>query len=237
MSFYTQFAPFYEQAFPFREEVYSFLRERALTPGGAVLDAGCGPGHYCGRFLQDGFRVTGIDLDQKMIDAAVEAYPRVKFHCMDISRLDRLQEQFSLIYAIGNVLAHLPADPLERLLSAIHEALPEGGSWIVQVVNWDYLLTLGAYEFPAKRLSGGNAEFRRRYTSISAGRALFEVELVAAGETLFSDQSTLYPCVLSRFMELHEAAGFSCQGVHGGFDCSPFSPKRNSGLVMVFKKM
>ncbi len=236
MSFYTRFAPCYEQAFPFRQEVYAFLREHAGAPGGTVLDAGCGPGHYCGRFLQEGFRVTGIDLDRAMIDGASAAYPGGAFHCMDITAIDALREQFGLIYSIGNVLAHLPQESLEGFLLRVYKALGEGGWWILQVVNWDYLLALDEYQFPVKFLSGGEAEFHRRYSAISPERALFEVELVSSGKTIFCDRSTLYPVVSSRFMQLHEAAGFFCEGVYGGFDRSPFTPQRNSGLVMVFRR-
>jgi 2-polyprenyl-3-methyl-5-hydroxy-6-metoxy-1,4-benzoquinol methylase len=87
MSFYSEFACWYEQIFPFREEVYLFLREHAVPPGCAVLDAGCGPGHYCRRFHQDGFRPTGMDLDPEMIAAAAGTSPAVAFHCMDITEL------------------------------------------------------------------------------------------------------------------------------------------------------
>jgi SAM-dependent methyltransferase len=54
MSLYSEFAPWYEQLFPFREEVYLFLSEYAGTSGSTILDAGCGPGHYCARFQHDG---------------------------------------------------------------------------------------------------------------------------------------------------------------------------------------
>ncbi len=236
MSFYSDFAPYYELVFPFREEVYSFLKEHAGRYGGAVLDAGCGPGHYCGMLLRDGFRVTGIDLDRMMIDSAAAAYPQGIFQCMDIAGIASLQSSFALVYSIGNVLAYLSFEKIEAFLADVYAALESGGFWIVQVVNWDYLLTLKDYTFPVKTLDGGAVTFHRCYSQISPEGVVFEVQLTVEGETVFNDQSHLYPFTSDRLLHLHQAAGFSLAGVYAGFDKSAFSKDRYSGLIMVFQK-
>ena len=236
MSFYSWFAPYYELVFPFREEVYSFLREHAGRYGSAVLDAGCGPGHYCGMFLRDGFRVTGIDLDRMMIDAASAAYPQGVFQCMDIAGIASLQSSFKLVYSIGNVLAHLPFESMEAFLADVYAALEPGGGWIVQVVNWDYLLTLLDYTFPVKTLGGGVVTFDRCYSQISPERVVFDVQLSVEGKTVFNEQSHLFPFTSDLLLRLHQDAGFSLAGVYGGFDRSEFRKDQNSGLIMVYKK-
>lgn len=236
MSFYSGFAPCYEQIFPFREGVYSFLREYAPPPCGIVLDAGCGTGHYCGRFFCDGYRVTGIDLDPKMIEVASANWPEVSFRCMDISSLGSLQPSFHLIYSIGNVLAHLPSSGLPSFLSTVYDALESGGFWIMQVVNWDYLLTQGEYTFPVKIIDNGTVEFHRRYPLVSPEEAVFEVELSRQGKTLFRERSRLYPVTSERYLRLHGEAGFVAEGLYPGFEKAEFMRDRNSGLVMVFRK-
>ena len=236
MSFYSDFAPYYELVFPFREQVYSFLREHAGVSGGAVLDAGCGPGHYCGMFLREGFRVTGIDLDGMMIDAASAAYPQGVFRCMDIAGIASLQSSFKLIYSIGNVLAHLPFESLEAFLGNVYAALETGGSWIVQLVNWDYLLTLRDYTFPVKVLAEGAVTFQRRYSQISPEGVVFEVLLTVEGKSVFNEQSQLYPFTSDLLLRLHQLAGFSLEGVYAGFDKSEFRKGRDSGLIMSYKK-
>ncbi len=236
MSFYSDFAPYYELVFPFREEVYSFLRERAGRYRGSVLDAGCGPGHYCGMFLLDGFRVTGIDLDRMMIEEASSAYPQGVFRCMDIEGIASLQSSFQLVYSIGNVLAHLPFEKMEAFLADVYASLESGGFWIVQMVNWDYLLTLKDYTFPVKTFSGGEAAFHRCYSQISPEGVIFEVQLSVEGKPVFNDQSYLYPFTSDLLLQLHQAAGFSLAGVYAGFDTSTFRKDRYSGLVMVYQK-
>ncbi len=236
MSFYSDFAPYYELIFPIRQQVYSFLREHAGTSVGAVLDAGCGPGHYCGMFLRDGFRVTGIDLDQMMINAAKAAYPQGIFKCLDIAAVGSLQGSFQLIYSIGNVIAHLPFERLEPFLVDVYAALQVGGFWIVQVVNWDYLLTLKEYTFPVKTIAAETVTFHRRYSQISHERVVFEVQLTAEGITVFHEQSLLYPLNSDALLSAHQGAGFSLAGVYAGFDKSGYRQDRNSGLVMAFTK-
>ncbi len=236
MSFYTEFAPCYEQIFPFREGVYSFLREYVPHHGSSVLDAGCGTGHYCGRFFCDGYQVTGIDLDLKMIEMASAKWPEVSFRCMDISSLGSLQPRFHLIYSIGNVLAHLPSKGLASLLSTVYNTLASGGYWILQVVNWDYLLTQGEYTFPVKKIDNGAVEFHRRYSFVSPEEAVFEVELTRQGKTLFRESTKLYPVASERYLRLHEEAGFVAEGLYPGFERALFRSDRDSGLVMVFRK-
>ena len=237
MSFYSDFAPYYELVFPVREQVYSFLREHAGRSGGAVLDAGCGPGHYCGLFLRDGFQVTGIDLDQMMIDEAFAVYPQGVFRCMDIAGIGSLKRPFQLIYSIGNVLAHLPFASVEPFLSDVYASVETGGYWIVQVVNWDYLMTLKDYTFPIKTSTGGDVTFHRSYTLISPEQVTFEVLLVSEGKTVFSEHSTLYPLTSQAYIRLHQAAGFSLEGVYAGFDKSEFMSNVGTGLIMVYKKL
>lgn len=236
MSFYTQFAPYYSQVFPFRDEVYRFLRGYAGETGSELLDAGCGPGFYCGRFAHDGFRATGVDLDSGMIAEAMQAFPLATFRCMDISEAGLLDATFQMIYSVGNVLAYLSPERLQLFLATVYEKLSPGGFWVFQVVNWDYLLTLQEYTFPVKSIGSGDVEFHRSYPLISPACVTFEVELLSEGKRLFHEESTLYPLCEEPFLQQHVEAGFSIEGVYGGFDKHPFIKSRNSALIMVFQK-
>ncbi|NTV99280.1 MAG: class I SAM-dependent methyltransferase [Chlorobiaceae bacterium] len=235
-SFYSEFAPCYEQVFPFREEVYSFLTGFALPEGSRLLDLGCGPGHYCGRFFLDGFRAEGVDLDPKMIEAASAAYPEATFRCIDIADPAAFDSRYRMIYCIGNVLSHLNPSQFRNFLGNVHMALEKGGCWIFQVVNWDYLLTLKEYVFPEKKIADGKTSFYRSYPVITEKKVVFDVRLVSGGDTVFQESSLLYPSTSDFYKKQHESAGFDLEGTYAGFDRSVFRKERNSGLVMVFRK-
>lgn len=42
----------------------------APAPGASVIDVGCGTGYFTRRFARDGHTVTGVDLDQSMLEVA-----------------------------------------------------------------------------------------------------------------------------------------------------------------------
>lgn len=236
MSLYSEFSAYYEETFPLREEVYRFLKSYLPENGGHVLDLGCGPGHYCGKFQKDGYSAFGIDLDPEMIKTAQTKYPDCTFSCMSISQIDRLNEKFDFVYSIGNVLAHIPSDELAELLPKIKNMLHDGGYWIFQTVNWDYLLSLEHYTFPVKTLSGGSITFHRKYDPISESKVIFQTAMKSGEKALFEEAVTLYPLRSEAYHQIHQNAGFDLCNLYADFAKKPFDRNANSGLVAVFRK-
>jgi SAM-dependent methyltransferase len=236
MSFYSKFAGYYEQVFPFREEVWRFLKGYAGNPGNRILDIGCGPGHYCGRFAREGFKATGIDLDGAMIAEAQLCYPESEFRCLDMRRADETGGPFNCIWSIGNVMAHIPAEELTPFISKIHALLEPGGCWIMQVMNWDALAGLTDYIFPVRTITDdtSTATFHRRYSSISPESLQFTFSLRNEDSTMFEETVTLYPVEMDRYLKLHEAAGFRCEGIFSDFSGTPLKSQSGTGLVLVF---
>lgn len=166
MSFYTQFAGLYEAVFPYRDPVRAFLAARipprpsAVAPGAGperaaggpararLLDLGCGPGHYAGRLAEAGHDAVGIDLDTGMIATAARRYLAATFRRLDLREVDRLAGPFDLAFCIGNTAAHLPPEEYSAFLARLARVLRPGARWIVQVVNWDFIVGRGDYRFP-----------------------------------------------------------------------------------------
>jgi SAM-dependent methyltransferase len=238
MSFYSGFAEVYERVFPFREEVYRFLRAHAGEPGGKVLDVGCGPGHYCGRFAGDGYQATGVDLDEAMIAQAVQHYCGARFLCLDMRDMKAAGSGYRCIYSIGNVMAHLDRDDLVRFLGTVHAMLDGGGVWIMQVMNWDALSGMREYEFPSKTIEreAATATFSRRYDFTGPDAVTFSISISQGGEALFEDRMTLYPVSTETYLHLHESAGFRFTESGADFVGSPLRREPGSGLVMAFRK-
>lgn len=237
MSFYSVFAADYELLFPFRDEVYRFLRSYAGEPGRRVLDLGCGPGHYCGRFASDGYAATGFDLDSTMIAEALKRYPGAEFHCSDIREADA-GRGFSCVYSIGNVMAHLGPRDLAGLLGRIGSMVGPGGSWLMQVMNWDALTGMSSFVFPARRIEreGCASIFHRSYRFEEPGSVRFSISLERCGGEQFNEETTLYPVSMERYIRMHESAGFVPVAMFADFAGSPVKGVAGSGLVMAFRK-
>lgn len=234
MTFYSQFAEYYEAVFPYRDEVAAFLRDFIPAGSRRILDAGCGTGHYCGRFAADGYDVVGIDLDPQMIDVAQKRYPAPTFRCLNLLDVGTLPGPFDFVFSIGNVVPHLTQDEFARFAADVARILRPGGVWVFQIVNWDYVLAHGGYPFRPRKLGSGGAAFLREYRDVSESRVRFLTRLVEDDRTIFDGEVWLYPMRTSAYLRLHRALGFDPLGHFADFQRTPYAPTSDAGSVLVF---
>ena len=179
--------------------------------------------------------MTGIDLDEKMIEAARKRYPDAQFECMDMNGIETIMEKFDTVYSIGNVIAHITPGQLRTLLPVIRKLLHPGGHWVFQVVNWDYLLTLERYTFPVKTLQGGSLTFHREYEDISDEHVTCHTFMQSENRPLFDERLSLYPLRSDDCLNLHSAAGFHNTGLYADFYKKEYVKDAGSGAVYVFR--
>jgi hypothetical protein len=171
-----------------------------------------------------------------MIAEAQRRYPESEFRCLDMRRADETGGPFNCIWSIGNVMAHLPAEELTPFISKIHTLLEPDGHWIMQIMNWDALTGLTDYDFPVRTIEADSskATFHRRYSSISPVSLRFTFSLRNEDSTMFEETVTLYPVEIDRYLKLHEAAGFRCEGIFSDFSGTPLKSQPGTGLVLAF---
>ena len=236
MSLYSTLSGFYDRVFPFQESTYRFLASHVKADPQNVIDIGCGPGHYVGRFAHDGYAAYGIDVDEEMIDLARLVHPHATFYRKDMRELSTLPERFHLMFCIGNGLSHLPVSELGRFLQSVGDRLVRGGTWIVQTVNWDRILEHETFTFPPKVLSKHNLCLYREYRQISRKRVLFVLTLEQGGTTLFTEELWLYPIPADDLMDLHEDVGFEVESHFGDYARTPFDPHESEASVIVLRR-
>ncbi|MEM7786374.1 MAG: class I SAM-dependent methyltransferase [Bacteroidota bacterium] len=103
-----------------------------LPEGAHILDLGCGSGEPMARYLiAHGFRITGVDAAQAMIDIAQTRFPEHTWRQGDMRELD-LGETFDGI--IGwNSFFHLPPGDQPDTLRSIVAHLKPGGRLMLTV--------------------------------------------------------------------------------------------------------
>ena len=101
-----------------------FLAE--VTPGGLILDLGCGAGDPIAAYMASrGFRVIGLDASRAMLALARERYPDGDWRYGDMRALD-LPERFDGILG-WNSFFHLTRDEQRAVLPQLSAHLnPEG---------------------------------------------------------------------------------------------------------------
>ncbi len=243
MSFYVEFAEHYEAIFPFSETVYALLRHYIKPEHRRCLDVGCGTGHYCGRLAADGFDAVGIDLDAAMIAHARRRYPQAAFYVLnmldiaELASMDRTDYTegdfcFDAAFCIGNTAAHLTQAQFVQFLDGVKRVLKPGAPWILQVMNWDYVLERESFTFPVIEAPRG-LTFHREYRAISAAQVTFHTRLQSGAEVIFEDEVPLYPLPSVDIAQLHRERGFTCIDHFGSYAGALFDPAVFSANIFV----
>lgn len=108
-----------------------------LPPGAAVADCACGTGEITLRLARRGFRVTGVDISEAMLDVAAQKARRaglaVPFIRQDMARLQLHHPLEAVVCACDgvNYLSSLPA--VSRFFQAARAALKPGGLLLFDV--------------------------------------------------------------------------------------------------------
>ncbi|MDX1435752.1 MAG: class I SAM-dependent methyltransferase [Anaerolineales bacterium] len=121
---------------------------------GPVCDLGCGPGHIA-RYLKDhGAEALGVDISQKMVEAARRLNPDIPFHAADMRKLPVKDGSWGGIAAFYSII-HVPKPQAVGVLREMHRVLIPGGFLLVafhigdEVIHldewWDKSVSLDFY--------------------------------------------------------------------------------------------
>ena len=178
----------------------------------------------------------GIDLDPWMVERAKRSYLASEFRVLGAHDIGSLTGSFGAAYCIGNVASHLERHRLPDFLEALHELLTRGATWVIQTVNWDFVLAQGSYGFPDVPVEGTNLVFERSYPEISEEKVLFRTRLREGDRPVFEGETTLFPVRSEDYVGAHAQAGFELLEHKGSFAGAAFDPDIISGSILVFRR-
>lgn len=110
-----------------RGQEATFERLLALVDGPPrrALDVGCGAARWSERLHARGWSVTGIDLQQALIDHNRVRLPDLSFECIALQDLQP-EQPFDLVCSV-TVLGHVPHDEQPRALDRLRMITAPGG--------------------------------------------------------------------------------------------------------------
>jgi 2-polyprenyl-3-methyl-5-hydroxy-6-metoxy-1,4-benzoquinol methylase len=122
-----------------------FLLDVLKPPsGGAILDMGCGTGRHAVELARRGFRVTGVDLSEGMLEQAQKAALEAKVEVAWVHADATTYASASVFDAAlclcegGFGLVNHDEDPIAHdlgILRSIHRALVPGGGFMLTALN------------------------------------------------------------------------------------------------------
>lgn len=229
--FYTSISKYYSEIFPYNPVQLQFVKSRAgeLT-GKNILDIGCATGELAFQLAQSGAEVTGIDLNTELLNQAKTSkkLPNLSFRTGNMLHLETIFQpgQFDMILCFGNTLVHLESmEQVNQMAKGVFFVVKPGGKFLVQILNYDYILDDQVSELPV--IVTENLKFIRRYAfKTNSPFIRFQTELMLKKENRSLINET--PLIALRRLDLAnilEQAGFSAIEFFSGFHQNPFGGK------------
>jgi len=97
---------------------------------GALLDAGCGPGHWTAVLAENGREARGIDLSREFVASARRSHPGIPFETSSFHALSIADASLGGILAWYSLI-HTPPTDVPAVLREFARALRPGGSLLL----------------------------------------------------------------------------------------------------------
>jgi len=214
------------------QEVHGMMEWLRLPASASILDLCCGMGRHALALAEAGYRVTGVDLSDVLLEEATahDTRGQVKFLRGDMRELP-VEGPYDAVVNLFTSFGYF-ADNADnaRVFQEIHRVLKPQGRFIVDFLNPSYVRE---HLVPhSERLDGGmRIEERRR---IENGFVKKEIALTDAsgGEPRhYEERVRLYE--LADFRQMMEEAGLVIDQVHGGYDGAAYDEGQSKRMIMV----
>lgn len=117
-----------------------FLK-KTLPTKGLILDLACGTGRHIIPLGKEGYSMVGLDLSSNLLRIAKKREGGVQLMKADMRFLPFAAKSFSAVTSLDSSFGYLPNEINDlQSLSAVREALNEGGMLIIDVFNREHLI-------------------------------------------------------------------------------------------------
>jgi SAM-dependent methyltransferase len=209
----------------------------AHTPdGGDVLDVPCGFGRHSQPLARAGYRVTGVDRSDAMLEEARRRAgdgPGAELVAADYQRLPLADETFDTAINLFSSLGYLGDEGDTRVLAEIHRVLRPGGRLVVETMHRDRLAR--AFDERDWRSAGaGRLLLEQRGFDVASGIAQVTQTLIDGEGARESRTWSIRVYAATELLAMVRAAGFAEARCLGGFDGAPVG--LDTRLVIVARR-
>lgn len=237
MQFYSSINNVYDYIFPLNVQQVNFVVEE-IKEQAELLDIGCATGSLSIELAKLGFTMNASDLNSEMIEQAKQkSYaPKVNFSVGNMLNVNSDYEamQFDGVLCFGNTLVHLTNKAsIEKFIGAVYAVLKKGGKFMLQVLNYDYILSQQIDQLPV--IENEKIKFIRKYEFLDNGLLSFNTQLtIKENEQQIDNRIELNPITKTEIIEVLTNIGFSSINVFGSFAKNEFT---KSSLPLVISAL
>jgi ubiquinone/menaquinone biosynthesis C-methylase UbiE len=215
-------------------EVKKMMDWLQLPQGAEVLDLCCGMGRHSMALTEFGYKVTGMDLSEVLLNEArrLDVNRQVDWHLGDMRKVP-LDRPFAAVVNLFTSFGYFEDEQENKsVLHEIHRLLQPGGKFIIDYMNPPFvaanLITAseryvdGLHIREARSIEDGFV--RKRITISECG----------APDRHYSEQVKLYD--EASFIRMLNQAGLQLDEVYGGYDGHAYDPERSPRMIFLGHK-
>jgi SAM-dependent methyltransferase len=216
------------------EEVAQIVGLLPMPPGSAVADLGCGRGRHAIPLSRRGYRVTGIDLSEKMLRMARERAEKegvaVEWVREDMREFVR-PGSFDAVLSLFSSFGFFGDEENQKVLDNVGRSLKPGGALLLDLRNSQKGLAGEGPQETTLTVPSGQLSMRVRFDR-ETGRARAEHELVRPDGIRISSAFDVRIYSEEELAGMIRRAGMRIVAVHGTLDGAPFAPGAERMVVI-----
>lgn len=195
-----------------------------LPDNGYILDAGCGIGRHSIELARRGFKLLGIDTNQKYIDLAREKakslmLENVTFAPLDMRNLNE-EEVFDGIVNLWSSFGYFDDDTNEQIIKNFFKAVRKNGKVIVDIENRDYILKFFIRETFKEKEDGVFILERRKFDPVTSVVTTHRYIIGEGFRKEYLRHIRIYS--LTEMINIFKRAGFKEIGYFGNYNGEKF---------------
>lgn len=210
-----------------------------------VLDLTCGTGSQVFWLSKKGFKVTGVDINEKMLNIAKRKSRGGKIKPTFIKGDMRKTHvgEFNAVLTIFNSIGHLTKNDFSKALQNIHSNLNRQGLYIFDIFNLSYLLrdnNITKLTIDWQKKSGNTTAREIQYSTINndgilASYDIYHEQKGNAKPKITTAYQTLQVYSAKQLIEMLKKNGFRVIS-KCGIDGSKFNEHKSERLLIVAQK-
>jgi SAM-dependent methyltransferase len=217
-----------------KNEVHKMVQWLNLLPGAEIFDLCCGMGRHSLTLADYGFKVTGMDLSEVLLDEAKRLDPegRVNWLRGDMRQIP-LEKSFDAVVNLFTSFGYFSDEvENEKVLHEISRLLKNGGKFIIDFLNPSYV---EAHLVPHSQRQEEDLEIEEN-RSIEDGyvRKRIVIRKKGQAERSYLEQVRLYR--LEDFKRMLSAAGLEIEQVFGHYEGTSYVELESPRLIILGSK-
>jgi ubiquinone/menaquinone biosynthesis C-methylase UbiE len=237
--FYDEVSLWYNEMVNYDESVKK--REAALKKFvkpemKTAADIGCGTGIDSIALSKLGLDVTAFDISSQMINQAknksAEKNLAINYILSSADEIPvTIYNGFQLIVSLGNTMANLTGEQLEKSLGVMYNMLEKGGTALLQILNFTRILD--KRERIVNITRSGDYYYTRFYDFLN-DKINFNILRFHADNPSdrIMETTVIYPYNYKNIIRMIKSAGFSEVKLWGNLNREDFIPEKSTDLVV-----